>query len=94
MRIVFQEVVLDNPRFHESMRKFWSSPQVDRALASLSSRLEPFMRKLGAEVLGTPEGGITPEFARVLRPSSEGPAVGADRVPGRGPGPEGPVGAA
>ncbi len=98
VRIVFQEVVLDNPHFHESMRKFWNSPQVERSLESLSARLEPFVRKLGAEVLGTPEGGITREFASVLRtqilrkdlrwvlidcPESEGP-------PGGGAAPRGP----
>jgi hypothetical protein len=67
VRILFQEVVLDNPRFHESMRKFWNSPRVGQAISSLSTRLEPFVRKMGAKILGTPEGGITPEFARVLR---------------------------
>ena len=31
------------------------------------NRLEPTIRKIGDLVLGTREGGLTPEFSRVLR---------------------------
>jgi hypothetical protein len=67
LRLIFQEVILDNPHFHERMARRWESPEVARALEVLSSRLEPMVRRIGDLVLGTRGGGITPEFARVLR---------------------------
>ncbi len=67
LRLIIQEVILDNPRFHESLKELGSSPEVERALQALSPRIEPLIRQVGVEILGTPEAGITPEFASVLR---------------------------
>ncbi len=67
MRLAFQEVILDNPRFHDRMAELWSSPELARALGFLVERLRPFVQRVSDEVLGTRAGGITPEFARVLR---------------------------
>jgi hypothetical protein len=67
LRLVFQEVILDNPQFHQAMARRWESPEVARALEVLGRRLEPMVRRIGDIVLGTRGGGITPEFARVLR---------------------------
>ena len=67
LRLIFQEVILDNPRFHARMARRWQTPEVARALEVLSKRLEPMVRRIGDLVLGTRGGGITPEFARVLR---------------------------
>ena len=66
-RHFLQATVLDNPRFHEAMRELWASPEFSRAVDGLSRFLEPFARRMGDLVLGTRGGGITPEFARVLR---------------------------
>jgi len=67
IRLVVQDVILDNPRFHQQLRDFVKSPEVAGALQSLSPRFEPLIRQVGMEILGTPQAGITPEFARVLR---------------------------
>lgn len=64
---IFREVVVDNPRLRAVVAKRWSGPEARAALASIGSRLEPALREVGAIVIGTPDGGITPEFARVLR---------------------------
>jgi hypothetical protein len=66
-RLIFQGAILDNPRFHDAVDRLGRSPEVARALESIAPRLEPLVRRMGEEILGTPETGITPEFARVLR---------------------------
>jgi len=66
-QIFLQEVLLDNPRFHETMLRRWSAPEVQSALAAASTHIEPMVRRMGDIVLGTRKEGITPEFARVLR---------------------------
>ncbi len=67
IRMMFQEIVLDNPRFHDAMWARWRSPEVERAIADLSVFLAPLLRRVGETVLGSEGGGVTPEFARVLR---------------------------
>jgi hypothetical protein len=66
-QIFLQEVILDNPRFHETMLRRWSTPEVQRAVAAASTHIEPMVRRMGNIILGTRKEGITPEFARVLR---------------------------
>lgn len=66
-QIFLQEVILDSSRFHETMLRRWSAPEVQRAVAAASTHIEPMARRMGDIVLGTREEGITPEFARVLR---------------------------
>lgn len=66
-QIFLREVILDNSRFHETMLRRWSSPDVQRAVAAASTHIEPMVRRMGDIVLGTREEGITDEFARVLR---------------------------
>ena len=67
LRMVFQHLILDNPRFHRAMLDLWESPEMTEAIDRLSVFLGPFFAKIGDAVLGTRGGGITPEFARVLR---------------------------
>ena len=62
-----KESVLDNPRFHDLVRKQWNSPRVKVALNKAGSYLEPMIRRMGDHILGTRADGITREFARVLR---------------------------
>jgi hypothetical protein len=64
---IVQEVVIDNPRMHEVFRQQWQSEEAERAFRIAAARLEPTAVRIGELLLGTPEGGITPEFARVLR---------------------------
>lgn len=64
---VFQEVLIKNSRLHEAIAKQWSSPDAQQAFAKANSKLDPVIRKIGIALFGTTEGGITPEFAKVLR---------------------------
>jgi hypothetical protein len=66
-RDFLKEMALDNPEFHDLVRRQWSSPAVQTALARAASFLEPMLRRMGDVVFGTRAGGIKPEFARVLR---------------------------
>ncbi len=67
IRLIFQEIVLDNPRFQRTMLDRWNSPELAQAIDRLSVFMGPLLAKVGDAVLGTRGGGITPEFARVLR---------------------------
>ncbi|MBI1902125.1 MAG: hypothetical protein HYS13_13575 [Planctomycetia bacterium] len=62
---IFREVVVDNPRFQQVLNKHWKKLRDEFRVAAL--RLEPVVRRIGDIIFGTQEGGITPEFARVLR---------------------------
>lgn len=64
---VFREVIVENPRLREAFQRSWNSPQAQAATQLAAQRLEPTVRRLGDLVFGTPEQGITPEFAAVLR---------------------------
>lgn len=67
VRLVFQEVILDNPRFQDSMARHWRSDEAAAAVDRLGEFMGPLLTRLGEMVLGSRGGGITPEFARVLR---------------------------
>jgi hypothetical protein len=67
LRLVFQETILDNPRFQDAMWELWRSPQLAEAIEKLSVFVGPLLSRVGEAVLGSRGGGITPEFARVLR---------------------------
>jgi hypothetical protein len=67
LRLVFQEIVLDNPRFHKAMIARWKSPEMNEAIDKLAIFMSPLLSRIGDAILGTRGGGITPEFARVLR---------------------------
>jgi hypothetical protein len=64
---VLRESVLENEELRERWREIWNSERASAALADAADRLEPAIRAIGDELFGTREGGITPEFARVLR---------------------------
>ena len=69
-RIVWQilrEVMIDSPRVRQVLAKIWTSPEAKEAFQLASSRFEPTAVRIGELLFGTPEGGITPEFAAVLR---------------------------
>ncbi len=64
---IFREVIVDNPRLREALEQNWRSPQAQAAFQLAAERLEPTVRRIGDLVFGTPEEGISPEFAAVLR---------------------------
>ena len=64
---VIEEVVMQNPRLKAVFDKHWRSEKTKQALRITAQRMEPTAVRIGELLLGTPRGGITPEFARVLR---------------------------
>jgi len=64
---IIREVIVDNPRMKEVLDQHWHSERTQRAIQVTSQKLEPSVRRVGEMLLGTPDKGVTPEFARVLR---------------------------
>ena len=64
---IVRRTTIDNPRFQQAMRDTWTGPQARQLLATAGRRFEPTVRRIGEMLIGTPETGITPEFAAVLR---------------------------
>lgn len=64
---VLREVMVDSPRVRQVLERTWSSPEAQAAFRLASDRFEPTAVRIGELMFGTPEGGITPEFAAVLR---------------------------
>lgn len=62
-----QDVFTDVAPLREAMRRNWEGPAGRQLVATLQSWLEPWLRKAGEELLGTPEEGLTPELVAVLR---------------------------
>lgn len=64
---IIKEVFVDNRNLRNALRKHWTSPRARNAFRLASRRFEPTAVKIGEMMFGSPEDGITPEFARVLR---------------------------
>jgi hypothetical protein len=62
-----REVLVDNPRLREALAAEWSGPEARAALELAIDRMEPALRQASDEIVGTREGGFTPEFSSVLR---------------------------
>jgi hypothetical protein len=67
LRELFEEVVVRNPRFRQTLERELSDPATRQAIELAARRLEPALRRSSDTIFGTQEAGITPEFARVLR---------------------------
>jgi hypothetical protein len=69
-RIVWQivrEATADNPRVKAVLEDHWRSEPTQAAIRQAAAPLEPTIERIGELLFGTPQGGVTPEFARVLR---------------------------
>lgn len=64
---MLREAVVENSKLHQVWMDHWKSPAAQAAFELTGERLEPMIRRIGEEILGTPEGGIEPGLARVLR---------------------------
>ena len=64
---IVREGVVENPRLKQTLDKHWQSPRTQRAMQLAGQRLEPLAVRMGELLVGTPETGVTEEFARVLR---------------------------
>jgi hypothetical protein len=64
---ILHEAVVANPRFWGALRQSLNSPEARDALQLSAERFEPTVRRVADLVIGTREGGLTPEFNLVLR---------------------------
>ncbi len=67
LKTILQESLVANVALKNRWREIWTSPQATSALAIAGERLEPVVRSIGDDIFGTRDGGIDPEFARLLR---------------------------
>lgn len=64
---VLRESVIRNEKLHDTLDQYWKSAETRAALKVASSSFEPTVRRIGDMVFGTRTGGVSPEFAKVLR---------------------------
>lgn len=64
---IIRESSIENPMLREELTAWMSSYRTQAAVRVASGRLETMVRTIGDMILGTREGGVTPEFARILR---------------------------
>jgi len=75
-REIIREAIVENRDLQGIWARTWTSPQAREAFRVAGRRIEPMLREIGDEVMGTRTGGIQPGFARVLRNQ----ILGKDRV--------------
>lgn len=64
---IVQESVINNQTLRTTMRDYWASAEVQDAMSAATANFETTARTIGDTIFGSREGGVTPEFARVLR---------------------------
>ena len=64
---IVQESVIKNQTLRTTMRDYWASAEVQDAMSAATANFETTARAVGDTIFGSREGGVTPEFARVLR---------------------------
>jgi hypothetical protein len=67
VRVILKETLVENERLKEVWNDVWSSDEARHAFDLAGERFEPIAREIGYDLLGTEEGGINPNFARILR---------------------------
>lgn len=65
--VILRESVVENKELRRVWMDQWQSAEAKAALKLAGDRLEPVVRKIGDELFGTRDEGISPSFARVLR---------------------------
>ena len=64
---IMREAIVENRSLREVWASIWSDPRARAAVGEVSQRIEPVLRGIGDDLIGTPARGIDPDFARVLR---------------------------
>ena len=64
---IMREAIVENQSLREVWASIWSDPRTRAAIGEVSQRIEPVLRGIGDDLIGTPQSGIDPDFARVLR---------------------------
>jgi len=67
INVLLRETLIDNPKVRQVWIDVWTSNEAQAAFDRAGDLVEPLVRKLGDEIIGSPERGIDPGFARVLR---------------------------
>jgi hypothetical protein len=67
VKVVLKEGLVENEALRRRWTEIWTSAQAQQALDLASQRLEPVIRSIGDDLFGSTDGGIDPDFARVLR---------------------------
>lgn len=67
LQTLLREAVIENPTLRKVWTDIWTSDEVRIVLEEEGRRLEPLVRQIGDELMGTREQGIDPGFARLLR---------------------------
>ncbi|MEM9367633.1 MAG: hypothetical protein AAGD07_16710 [Planctomycetota bacterium] len=66
-RTVISEAILENDRLLAIWQRIWRSDRARLAMRQAGDRLEPVLRGIADEIIGTRADGISPGFARALR---------------------------
>lgn len=64
---IIRESSIENPALRQELKSWMASYRTQVAMRMASGRLESMVRAIGDLIFGTREGGVTPEFARILR---------------------------
>ena len=67
IKTVLREAIVDNEQLRAGWEDVWSSDEARAAIRMAGDRIEPVIREIGDDLFGTPETGIDPNFAKVLR---------------------------
>ena len=64
---VLRQSIIENQTLQAELRDYFTRADVQSGLSLVARRMEPMMRRIGDEVFGNRDAGITSEFARVMR---------------------------
>ncbi|MEM9588809.1 MAG: hypothetical protein AAGA03_16120 [Planctomycetota bacterium] len=67
LQVILKETLVDNRALRQHWTHVWTSPEAKSAIELATRRMEPVIRSIGDDLFGTPEKGIDPAFASVLR---------------------------
>ncbi|WP_404308615.1 hypothetical protein [Neorhodopirellula lusitana] len=67
VREILNDAIVNNRELADEWTRVWTSPEAKKRLQIAGQRIEPILRELGDELMGTRSEGIQPGFARVLR---------------------------
>jgi hypothetical protein len=67
VKVLLRETLIESEAVRGVWVDVWSGPEAKAAFEVASRSLEPVVRRIGDEILGSREDGIDPAFARVLR---------------------------
>jgi len=65
--VLLKETLVDNDAVRQVWIDVWTGDDARAAFESTAPLIEPLVRRLGEEIIGSPQRGIDPGFARVLR---------------------------